>query len=119
MRAIKFRALKDDMSACIFVYGSLVYDNSGIPRITNDGGYLYTTCLKGSEQQFTGLLDKNGLTEIYENDIITKDGNIGGNINENPALLKDETNLVIQGFCSEEWEKTNKKAMDRGCKYAK
>ena len=34
MRIIKFRALKDDMSNCNFVYGELVYDAIGQPRIT-------------------------------------------------------------------------------------
>ena len=35
MREIKFRALKDDMSNCNFVYGELVYDAIGQPRITH------------------------------------------------------------------------------------
>jgi uncharacterized phage protein (TIGR01671 family) len=68
MREIKFRALKDDMSNCTFQYGQLVYDANGVPRITNNG-LLFTTCIKGTEGQFTGLKDKNG-KEIYEGDVL-------------------------------------------------
>lgn len=69
MRQIKFRALKDDISNCNWVYGNLFYYRSEAIIQEDNNRWVFTSCLKGTEGQFTGLTDKNG-NEIYEGDIL-------------------------------------------------
>lgn len=68
--------------------------------------------------QFTGLHDKNGLKELYEYDIINKDGLLIGNFYENEVLLEEKTNFLIKRMGCEEWKNTEQEANKRGCYYA-
>jgi len=68
--------------------------------------------------QYTGLHDCNELTGIYEGDIININGEIVGNKYENDNLLKEKTNILIEGFGTETWRATEQKAVDRGCSYS-
>jgi hypothetical protein len=120
MREIKFRAwdkkYKKMWNNPKLVFGADI--EGPIVTLLRQGNHV--DCQIDSESvavmQYTGLKDKKGhLTEIYEGDIISEDGKIIGNQYENSTLLKDKTNLLIQGFSTKTWCTTYQKALERGC----
>jgi uncharacterized phage protein (TIGR01671 family) len=121
MREIKFRVWAENYKMILPVVGIEFKDNKDIviecPSF--QWGSVKMSGIQSSEglilMQFTGLLDKNGLTEVYECDIIGIDGVVRGNIYE---TNKEKIDLVIQGFGTSSWETTIKEALARGCKYS-
>lgn len=126
MRDIRFRAwaTKDEQMYYdvwfdhleVFAYGEMGDESNEVIVIgdrTDNTMFQYIELM-----QFTGLLDKNGLTEIYEGDIIGVDGVKKGNIYENESLLQKETDLIIPSITSKDWQAIYIEAMGRGCRHS-
>lgn len=115
MREIKFRAWDKHEKQFIYMgtqfwfrQGELIHNFWDVSNV--DEHY--------DIQQFTGLKDKNGLTKIYEGDIIDENGLVKGNIYEINEMDKRETDTVIQGFGTKTWCETVSRAILLGCKYS-
>lgn len=121
MREIKFRAystVNGKMWPVRSILGPREYTPEGSVQLARennlgDDGLVDTRLVH--LMQYTGLKDKNGDNEIYECDIIDTDGNVIGNQYETPALLKEKTNLLVQGFGTKAWLTTYTQAVERGC----
>ena len=116
MKKIKFRAwdtLNKKMIVGSHLWGVDSYDGACLNHPKDDFEPSWIP------MQYTGLKDKNGLTDLYEYDIIDSEGNKKGDYYENPDLLKDSTNFLITEMGCKEWRSAEQEAIKRGCQYAK
>lgn len=116
-REIKFRAWSNKFNKMCYqgIDGCEIYVHSH--SVWFDGRDDETAEL----MQYTGLKDKSGIGDIcfYEGDIINLQGELIGNKYEEPDLLKDATNLLIEGLGTKAWRDTEQEAIKRGLGYAK
>lgn len=118
MRPIKFRAwdgVENKMWSGVVKEGQDPGDSrargvNGMIEWAQSNGFIL--------MQFTGLIDKNSITEIYEGDMIDVEGDTIGNIYESPQIHKEGTYFVIEGMGTSAWRNTESIAMGFGLKYA-
>jgi len=69
-------------------------------------------------EQFTGLIDKNGLTYIYEGDIIDTTGLVRGNIHESSQDFRFGIDIIVTEMGTKTWRGTEQRLLVCGCGYA-
>ena len=69
-------------------------------------------------EQFTGLIDKNGLTYIYEGDIIDTTGLVRGNIHESSQDFRFGIDIIVTEMGTKTWRDTEQRLLGCGCEYA-
>ena len=118
MREIKFRAWHNGYwrqgHISIEIPPAMIYDNKpgDCLKWKNEGQNIQAI------MQFTGLLDKNGLTDIYEGDILDENGVVKGNVYEPPQIFREGIDCIIANMGTSAWRGPESIAMGRGCKYA-
>jgi hypothetical protein len=128
MKEVKFRAWDRYRKQTIAVLG-IFFDTQivkheplrlpeNIAPFNNNPGYTSTDIADLALMQFTGLRDKSGAVDIFEDDILGADGMVKGNKYENENLLENKTNFLITGFGTKDWLTTYQEAVKRGCKDA-
>lgn len=124
MRIIKFRAFDKVKKVMCFVdalYSPLAgrFTRADLAGMEDERIYGSRSIDNQIElMRFTGLLDKNGVAEVYEGDIINPLGKIKGNIYESPQIYEKGIDLLIEEMGTNSWRDTESIAMGRGCRYA-
>jgi hypothetical protein len=114
-REIKFRAWLNGRKMLVTNYDFVNGFATGIGWDVQEGEDEISWLTRDIEQ-FTGLRDKNGLTEIYEGDILSPEGEKVANIHEKKD--RQGIDLVITGMGTRTWRDTEQEAIKRGCRYA-
>ena len=108
-RELKFRAWDESQKYMAY---------QGTPDLETIKSFMYHFGDK-ELMLFTGLHDKDGNNIcVYDGDIVDLHGNLIGNKYENADLLKDQTNLLIEGFGTKTWTQTEQAGLARGLKYS-